>query len=82
MVSERQLIAFGNSSKAVRGGVLEWAEIFVMNANGTGLTQLTPYPPRRTVLLGSFSPDGQWIVFARFNAPHGQVPNGSISPEL
>jgi Tol biopolymer transport system component len=39
----------------------------VVPAAGSALTQLTHYPLRKTVLLGSFSPDGQWIVFSRFN---------------
>jgi Tol biopolymer transport system component len=41
--------------------------LYTIAPDGSRLTQVTHYPPRKTVLLGSFSPDGQWIVFSRFN---------------
>jgi TolB protein len=41
--------------------------LYTVAPDGSRLTQLTHYAPRKTVLLGSFSPDGRWIVFSRFN---------------
>jgi TolB protein len=40
--------------------------LYVIHPDGTGLEQLTNYPAPKTVLTGSFSPDGNWIVFSRF----------------
>jgi TolB protein len=45
---------------APRGG-----DIYTVRPDGTGLRRLTHVPPRTTNLdLGSFSPNGKWIVFA------------------
>jgi TolB protein len=41
--------------------------LYTIRPDGTGLRQLTRYPPRKTVGLGSFSPDGKWIAFSRFS---------------
>jgi Tol biopolymer transport system component len=41
------------------------SQIYLVHPDGTGLEQLTHFNPERTVSsLGSFSPDGKWIVFA------------------
>jgi Tol biopolymer transport system component len=41
--------------------------LYTIHPDGTGLRQLTRYPAPKTVLLGSFSPDGKWITFSRFS---------------
>ena len=53
--------------RAVSTAERDAGNLYTIAPDGTGLTQLTHYPPRKTVLLGSFSPDGRWIVFSRFN---------------
>jgi Tol biopolymer transport system component len=40
--------------------------LYTIRPDGSQLQQLTHYPSPKTVLLGSFSPDGRWIVFSRF----------------
>ena len=40
--------------------------LHTIRPDGTGLTKLTDYPAPKTVLTGSFSPDGKWITFSRF----------------
>jgi Tol biopolymer transport system component len=42
--------------------------LYTVRPDGSGLTKLTNYPAPKTVLMGSFSPDGRWIVFSRFTA--------------
>jgi Tol biopolymer transport system component len=42
--------------------------LYTIHPDGTGLKQLTNYPAPKTVLTGSFSPDGNWIVFSRFTS--------------
>lgn len=41
--------------------------LYTIRPDGSGLRQLTRYPAPKTVLLGSFSPDGNWITFSRFS---------------
>jgi Tol biopolymer transport system component len=41
--------------------------LHTIHPDGTGLRKLTDYPAPRTVLTGSFSPDGEWITFSRFS---------------
>ena len=41
--------------------------LHTIRPDGTGLTRLTSYPAPKTVLTGSYSPDGRWITFSRFN---------------
>ena len=40
--------------------------LYTINADGGDLKQLTRYPSPKAVFSGSFSPDGQWITFAKF----------------
>jgi Tol biopolymer transport system component len=40
--------------------------LYTINPDGSGLHRLTNYPPPKTVGLGSYSPDGKWIVLSRF----------------
>ena len=40
--------------------------LHTIRPDGTGLKKLTNYPAPKTVLNGSFSPDGKWIAFSRF----------------
>jgi Tol biopolymer transport system component len=40
--------------------------LHTIRPDGTGLRKLTSYPAPKTVLSGSFSPDGKWIAFSRF----------------
>jgi TolB protein len=40
--------------------------LYTIHPDGTGLKKLTSYPAPKTVLNGSFSPDGKWITFSRF----------------
>ena len=40
--------------------------LHTIHPDGSGLTKLTDYPAPKTVLTGSFSPDGKWITFSRF----------------
>jgi Tol biopolymer transport system component len=42
--------------------------LYTIRPDGTGLRQLTHYPAPKTVLNGSFSPDGKWIAFSRFSS--------------
>jgi TolB protein len=56
--------------------------LHTIRPDGSGLTKLTSYPAPKTVLTGSFSPDGKWIVFSRFSdSPYPAVyvihPDGS-----
>jgi Tol biopolymer transport system component len=46
-------------------------DIWVMNANGTGLTQLTTDPNEDN--YPSWSPDGQWIVFSSRRAGNSRI---------
>jgi Tol biopolymer transport system component len=41
--------------------------LYTIRPDGTGLRKLTSYPAPKTVLNGSFSPDGKWIAFSRFS---------------
>ena len=74
-----KLIAFGNSSKAVRDGVLEWTEISVMNANGSGLRQVTHLtadaPYSMDVNKPAWSPDGKRLAFEVQNLATADPPN-------
>ena len=40
--------------------------LYTIHPDGGGLRKLTSYPAPKTVLNGSFSPDGKWIAFSRF----------------
>jgi TolB protein len=53
--------------RAVSAAERHSGNLYTVAPDGSKLTQLTRYPSPRTVLLGSFSPDGKWIVFSRFN---------------
>lgn len=37
-------------------------KLYTVNADGSGLKQLTHYPAPKAVFAGSFSPDGKWIT--------------------
>jgi TolB protein len=39
--------------------------LYTIATDGTGLHRLTNYPAPTAVFLGSFSPDGRWITFAK-----------------
>jgi Tol biopolymer transport system component len=41
--------------------------LYTIHPDGTGLKRLTNYPAAKTVLTGSFSPDGKWVTLARFS---------------
>jgi Tol biopolymer transport system component len=44
--------------------------LYAIRADGGGLKRLTNYTAPKTVIAGSFSPDGNFITFARFtNGP-------------
>jgi len=58
----RQL-AFTKDANPIDGGPLE-ANVAVINADGTGLDVLTDYHGGRfSAFLGSYSPDGRWILY-------------------
>ena len=73
-----KLILFRTVSRSNR----HHGNLHTIRPDGTGLTKLTNYPAPKTVLTGSFSPDGKWIVFSRFSdSPYPAVyvirPDGS-----
>ena len=41
--------------------------LYTVDADGSGLKQLTRYPAPKALFSGSFSPDGKWITFSRFS---------------
>jgi TolB protein len=41
--------------------------LYTIQPDGTALKQLTRYQAPKTVLSGSFSPDGRWITLSRFS---------------
>jgi Tol biopolymer transport system component len=45
--------------------VARQSQIYVVRPDGSGLRPLTHFEPGTTVLSYSFSPDGQWITFAK-----------------
>jgi TolB protein len=48
--------------------------LYTINPDGTGLRRLTNYPAPKTLLNGSFSPDGKWIALSRFtDGPYPSV---------
>ena len=48
--------------------------LYTIHPDGTGLRRLTNYPAPKTLLNGSFSPDGKWIAFSRFtDGPYPSV---------
>jgi Tol biopolymer transport system component len=53
--------------RAVSTAQRHHGNLYTIRPDGTGLKRLTSYPAPRTVLLGSFSPDGNWITFSRFS---------------
>jgi TolB protein len=57
-----RLILFRSVSTANR----HHGNLYTIHPDGSGLNRLTNYPAPKTVLTGSFSPDGKWITFARF----------------
>ena len=74
------LIAFGGSLGELRNHRVEFAEIFVMNANGRGVRQITRMTtsgkPFATDLLDpAWSPDGKQLVFAVQNFAAADPPN-------
>jgi TolB protein len=44
---------------------VQHGNLYTIATDGTGLHRLTNYPARTAVFLGSFSPDGRWITFAK-----------------
>jgi Tol biopolymer transport system component len=70
-------IAFGQAT--LRGGKVESAEIFVMNANGTGVRRVTQVTAGRPfamdVLRPAWSPDGRQLVFEVENLASAEPPN-------
>ena len=58
-----KLILFRSVSTANR----HHGNLYTIHPDGTGLKRLTTYPAPKTILSGSFSPDGKWITFSRFN---------------
>ena len=72
-------IAFGMGSKAVKNGVLQSAEIYVANANGTGMRQVTHMtanaPYSMDVNKPAWSPDGKRLVFEVQNLATADPPN-------
>lgn len=62
-------IAFSKSLSQAAPNLGTPAEIFVMNADGTGLEQLTDFGPQFEALSADWSPDGGWIVFYVIRAP-------------
>jgi TolB protein len=57
-----KLILFRTISLANR----HHGNLYTVHPDGTGLKQITHYPGSKTVLSGSFSPDGKLITLARF----------------
>ena len=55
-----ELIVFRSPSHEFEG-----SQIYVIRPDGTGLRQLTHFNPGTSVLSYSFSPDGEWITFAK-----------------
>ena len=74
-----RLIAFGGSIGAVRKNAVEHAEIFLMNANGTGVRQLTRMTSGRPFAMDLVDPawsrDGKQLVFAVQNFAAADPPN-------
>lgn len=71
-------IAFGQGT--IKGGKIEFSEIFVMNANGTGVRQVTHIttggkPFATDVLRPAWSPDGRQLVFEVHNLTGADPPN-------
>ena len=57
-----KLILFRTISTANR----HHGNLYTIHPDGSALKQLTRFPSPRTVLSGSFSPDGEWITLTRF----------------
>jgi TolB protein len=53
--------------RAVSTGNRHHGNLYTIHPDGSGLTRLTNYPAPRTVLSGSYSPDGRWITFSRYS---------------
>ena len=41
------------------------SNLYTVRPDGTGLKQLTHFPPATEVLSASYSPDGKWIVLSK-----------------
>jgi Tol biopolymer transport system component len=61
-----------------QGSLLNTA-FFVVNVDGTGLRRITPWLLADSVRIdeGSWSPDGQWILYDRDDQIHAVRPDGS-----
>ena len=64
--------------KDPRRGLLNTA-FFVVNVDGSGLQRITPWllPASTKIDEGSWSPDGQWILYDRDTQIHAVHPDGS-----
>ena len=64
--------------KDPRRGLLNTA-FFVVNVDGSGLQRITPWllPASTKIDEGSWSPDGQWILYDRDTQIHAVRPDGS-----
>ena len=73
-------IAFSRGWGPVQDDWIKFNELFVMNASGTGLRQLTRFnasKPFSTFVGGSsWAPDGKQLVFQTETSPRGEPPNG------
>ena len=69
---------FFGRTDAHRDSALNTA-FFVVNVDGTGLRRVTPWLLAQTVRIdeGSWSPDGQWILYDRDEQIHAVQPDGS-----
>jgi TolB protein len=73
-------IAFGRASGAIVDGLIENFGIYLMNADGSGVRQLTQRsrPSLGEDLDPQWSPDGRAIVFQRFNV-RSAVPSDGVA---
>ena len=63
--ADGRLILFRSTTSEEPGrGLPPHGDIYTIHPNGTGLRRLTHLPLGSGLELGSFSPDGKWIVFA------------------
>jgi TolB protein len=57
-------ILFHSITSDYQGAIPRDGDLYTIRPDGTDLRRLTHLPPGTGIQLGSYSPDGQWIVFS------------------